>query len=463
MTPQIVTAVLQLFYAGRNDLTTEQGRAAERKRRALLSTLTAMAAKLLGVGASLLTIPLTLGYLGPERFGLWMAITSFVAMLGFADLGIGNGLLNAVSEANGKEDAAAMRSHISSAAFTLTLIAGVVVIVFALASTHISWAAFFNISSPLVAQEAGPTMAVLVVCFALNILVSVAPRVQLGLQMGFVANAWQALGSLMALVAVLVAVHLQAGLPWLVLGIAGTPVIAAAMNGYMLFFRIRPDLRPRIAQITRSSTRMILRTGLLFFVLQIVVAVTYASDNFIIAQTLGVAEVTNYAVPDKMFSVITMIVSMMLAPLWPAYGEALARGDVTWVRNILRKSLLVAIGVSATLSLILVVFGNMILTLWLRHPVEIPFVLLLGFGVWKVLEGIGNSVSMFLNGANIIRPQLVFAVVTAVVAIALKLYFVKSLGVATIIWSTSIAFLFFCLLPYSFLIRKVIREAHEKR
>jgi len=62
-------------------------------------------------------------------------------------------------------------------------------------------------------------------------------------------------------------------------------------------------------------------------------AIGYASDNIVIAQIIGAAAVAVYAIPQKMFSFIEVVASMAVSPLWPAYGEALARGDVRWIRN----------------------------------------------------------------------------------------------------------------------------------
>ena len=61
----------------------------------------AAAAKGATLAAMLISVPLTLGYLGPERFGLWMTVAAVIAMLGFADFGLGNGILNAASHYNG--------------------------------------------------------------------------------------------------------------------------------------------------------------------------------------------------------------------------------------------------------------------------------------------------------------------------------------------------------------------------
>ena len=64
--------------------------------------MAAGAAKAIGLLTSLVSVPLTYRYLGAERYGIWMVLISIIAAMGFADLGIGNGLMNAVSEDYGK-------------------------------------------------------------------------------------------------------------------------------------------------------------------------------------------------------------------------------------------------------------------------------------------------------------------------------------------------------------------------
>jgi hypothetical protein len=77
-------------------------RGSERNRRAMLTGSVATLARVVQMGTSLITVPLTLKYLGNERFGLWMAISSVLAMAAFADFGVGNGVLNTVSKAFGR-------------------------------------------------------------------------------------------------------------------------------------------------------------------------------------------------------------------------------------------------------------------------------------------------------------------------------------------------------------------------
>lgn len=444
------------------DTTTAEGRARERQRRALISSLVAMAAKVISVSTTLISVPLTLNYLGAERFGMWMTMSSVIAMLTFADLGIGNGLLNVIAEANGRDDSEAMRRYISSAAIVLVSIAAVVFIVFSIAYASVSWASFFNVHTPLAVAEAGPAAYVFVACFALNIPATMIQRVQLGLQMGFVASLWQGLGSIMALLAVLVVVRAHAGLEWLVLAFAGTPVIAAALNG-TFFFRERPYLLPRPSLANRLDAVKVLHIGFLFFVLQVAVAMAFLSDNVIIARILGASAVSAYAVPDKMFSVIPLIFSMLMTPLWPAYSEAIARGDGFWVRQILRKSVIASFLISVPLSLGLIIFGPRLLSAWLGHAVTPPLTLLLGMGLWKVLESLGNSLGAFLNGANVVRMQVVVSSTMALCAVVLKLILVRSFGVSGAVWATLLAYSLLVLVPYSLWLPKILSGILSER
>src|SRR5436190_24204717 len=86
------------------DASTAEGRSMERYRRAALATFAAFGARGIQILTSIVTVPLTLHYLGLERYGMWMTISSTIAMFTFADLGIGNGLLNAIADAHGRRD-----------------------------------------------------------------------------------------------------------------------------------------------------------------------------------------------------------------------------------------------------------------------------------------------------------------------------------------------------------------------
>ena len=201
-----------------------------------------------------------------------------------------------------------------------------------------------------------------------------------------------------------------------------------------------------------------MRTGLLFLLLQVAAAVTYSSDNIIIAQLLGPSSVPLYAVPERLFSVITMTATMALSPLWPAYRESIVRGDVDWTRRTLVKSIKVATGYAATLSIPLVLLSPWIIHLWVRDAVQPPFALIAGLGLWKIVEASGLALAMFLNGAHVVKTQAIVASATAIVSITLEFILIRQIGVAGAVWATLIAFTMCALIPYSILAPRIIRQ-----
>src|SRR6202051_1000346 len=168
------------------------------------------------VSTSRLTIPLTVHYLGNERFGLWMTISSVFAMANFADFGIGNGVLNTVADAFGKNDFDRIRAAISSGFAVLGAVGLLLLGLFASTFAWVSWADVFRVTSAQARAETAPALMVFACCFALNIPLDLVQRAQLGLQQGFRMNLWQVGGSLAGLAGVIVGIRTHSTLPLLV-------------------------------------------------------------------------------------------------------------------------------------------------------------------------------------------------------------------------------------------------------
>ena len=176
------------------------------------------------------------------------------------------------------------------------------------------------------------------------------PQVRLGLQQGYVNSIFIGIGNIAALVFVIFAIQMRLGLPWLVLAMAGAPVVATLVERAGARWLRTPWLRPRCTTSTAPLARSLLRVGLLFLVLQLAVAVAFTSNSIIIAAMIGPSAVADYAVVAKLFLIPTVLVGLALGPLWPAYREALSRGDVGWVRRTFRRSIRLSLSVAGLVS-----------------------------------------------------------------------------------------------------------------
>src|SRR5260221_2928992 len=101
----------------------------ERRRRRVLnliqSVVTNLGNRLVMLLVNFLSVPLTIGYLGPERYGAWITIGSLLVWLQLADFGLGNGLTNAMTTAAGGDRPDLVRMHLSNGLLLLVSIAGV--------------------------------------------------------------------------------------------------------------------------------------------------------------------------------------------------------------------------------------------------------------------------------------------------------------------------------------------------
>ena len=96
------------------DQSTTDGQSKERYRRIAITTIASAMAKVASIIANLVTVPLILNYLGAEQYGVWITITSVFLILGVADFGIGNGLLNMIATVSERNDNSAIQKSVST-------------------------------------------------------------------------------------------------------------------------------------------------------------------------------------------------------------------------------------------------------------------------------------------------------------------------------------------------------------
>jgi len=438
---------------------TEEGRAAERMRRIALAALAALLGRAAAALTVLLSVPLTIGYLGPERYGVWLTVSSLIAMLTFTDLGVGNGLITKVAEAHGRRDKMSMQVLISSAFTTLCLLATVLALALIIVCPHVHWARVLSIKSEAVQAEVPEAILTLGLITFLAMPISVVVRVQSGLQQGFQVALWSMAGTLAALVALVIATRLRTGLVGLILALSGTPVLVTLVNFAWCFGLSLRALRPNLRWARLRPALALLRMGSLFVVLQVSGALAYLSDNLVVANRIGPEAVAQLAIPAKLFTLVLLPVTLMVNPLWPAYGEARARGDIAWIRRTLKLSTITAVLFTAGAGLVAVALGPFVIWHWSRHSVDPALAVLLALAVWTTLSAWGHSVASFLNGTGQITGQAIYGALMAITAFSLKWVLIENWGVSGVVWATTISCSVIEIVPLSILIRRALVTA----
>lgn len=375
-----------------HDTSTEDGRAWERYRRAVLTGLAGTAAKGLFALVSLASIPLTIGYLGKERYGLWAAINVLLTWTVLADVGMGRGLQNQLADAYGRQDEAAATTYVSTAFFTLTTMAAAFAGVFAVVLPMVPWGDALHITDPALIEEAGLSVAVIVGLFLANFPLAIAGQIYTAYQRGYVAHGFSVAGDALSFVALLFAIQFRVGLPMLILALGGTQLLVRLFNlGWAL--RTMPFLVPRVSAFSLVTARSLIGISLPIFLFQVGGMLINELQSLVIAHTASLAEVADFNIFLKVLSIPTFLNVTVEGPLSPAFREAWARGDSRWLRSAFARMQRLKMGVAVLTALAFVLLGNVLAALLSRGMVS--------FDVWFWLAaGLLNAAGAWNGGYN---------------------------------------------------------------
>ncbi|WP_432050510.1 lipopolysaccharide biosynthesis protein [Verrucosispora sp. NA02020] len=402
--------------------------AGDRDRRVTVGIATAMAAKGIGLAAPLVVTPACFGYLGDQRYGLWMAVTALTGMAWFADLGLGNGLLTRLS--HHVHDVRAQAREISSAFATLGAVAVVLVVALVVVVPTVGWAGLFGVTDARVAADATTMVLLCFGAFAVNIPFSLIQRIQYARGQVVQSNVWQSAGALVAMGAVLGAI--AAG--WSPLVVIGCAVLAVPLtnllNTVAYFWFQEPALRPGPALVDRATAVGLLRLGLQFFALTTMSSIALNMDSPLVAYLLGPVVAAHYAVVGKLFGVLSIFVGLVGMTIWPVNGTALARGEVAWVRRNTRRMVLLYGVVVGVVGGALVGVGPRLVELWVSDidRASVSVALLAGLAAWSFLVAVTSPLIMVQNSVGLLRPQFVGWATFLVLAAGLKVWGLRQFG-----------------------------------
>ncbi|MCU1431470.1 MAG: hypothetical protein JWP95_575 [Actinotalea sp.] len=420
--------------AASSDPETTRALGASRTTRLLRGVSTAILARGAAAVVPLLLVPITLGYLGVESYGIWMAVLAVTGLVAFADLGMGSGLLTRLTECSARGDNAAARRHVSSAYAVTGAFAVMLLLALGVVAQTIPWASILDLDTRAAERGVSALATVCIGLFIVNVPLSLVTRVQYAYQRVGEANVWTAVGSVLSLGGALLAVNARLE-PLLVVGaVAAGPPLASLAASAWVYGRQLPDLAPSVSAVDKATAGALLRLGSQFVVLTAVMSAATSADNLIIAKVLGVADVTTFAVPARLVGQLGLLVSLINMPLWAANGDALARGDIRWViRSTRRMTLLSAVAIVLP-GTILVVAGDQVLGIWLGTDIGATRVLLAGLVVWWLLLATLSPSYMVQNSVGLVRYQLIGWLAYLVVSVPTKLVMAQSFGVDAVPW-----------------------------
>lgn len=430
------------------DTSTLEGRHQERYRLSMWASLANFISTGLAMLALVITVPLTLSYLGEERFGVWMTVSSIAAMLSFLDFGVGNGLINRIAAVKANDDTKQLGFVITHGLLLLTLIGVAVGLLLIPLFVFLPWERIIKVSTPTVAGEVRDILFVFLAIFAASIPINGLQKIFQGLQLAWQAHLCRGLGSVLSLVLVYMLARQQAGVPLLLLVTYGMQTGILLLLIFLLMGKKLIGYRHGYKYSWSAETRLLLKTGGLFFLLQIGMLIGWSADPLIISSTLGVAAVTKFALVQRLFQFVVLPLGIINAPLWSAYADAHARNDRAFIKKTLRSSLVNSTVLAIAGVVIIDLLSSRIFALWLKGASDIPFPVVLTYGIWAIFLVSGTAFATFLNGVGEIRIQVVTVLLFCLATLPLKFTVVPIYGLTGLIGVTILTYLVTVALPY---------------
>lgn len=385
--------------------------------------------KMIGLGISYLLVSATVGYLNPERYGIWVTVLSIVSWISFLDIGLGNGMRNKLVQALVNGDKYKAKEYVSTTFYSIIMISSLVAILVLVLSFLLDWQKFFNTS--VSAEELAMMFLITGLFFAANFALTTFNQVFYAYQRPSLTSVVVLLSNLFAVIAIAtLKKHVSENLILLSL-LYGVSQLTARIIVSALFFKIHAEIKPSIRHFSSSRIREVMDLGVRFFLIQISAIVIFSTDNMIITQLLGPAEVTPYNVSHKLMSSITFVSSTIMTALWSAFTDAYERRDIVWIKRIINK-LLKGMLLAVLVMIAIYLFSPTIFRIWLGDSVKVPNSLVLSMGIYILVVTWTSIFSHFVNGIGRLNLQLIMGVIGAIMNIPLSIIFASWFNMGTI-------------------------------
>lgn len=361
----------------------------------------------------LLLVPVTLGYLNSYEYGIWLTLNSILMWINSFDIGLGNGLRNRLAEAVAKNDLSLGRIYVSTTFFMLIFLMSGLIILGSIAEPFVNWYDILS-TSPEQIPHLKEIVYVSFLIFCLNFIFKFIGNVYLAMQLPAANNAINVSGHALSLLIIFILTKTTAGsLFWVAVTYSAAPLLIYLIAYPVTFFKIFPFFNPTFRCFQRRYLKDLLNIGIQFFLLQLSGILLFAFANILISHMFGPENVTPYNIAYRYFSIVPMLMNLILAPMWSATTDAYAKGDIEWIRRMLKN--VKRIMTLATFGVIIMAcLSKMVYRIWIGTEVEIPFLMSVLIAVYVTIIIWSLTYSQFLNGLGKLRLQTINTVCVAI-------------------------------------------------
>lgn len=388
-----------------------------------------MVARGIALISPLLVLPMMVDHLGAELFGLWATGASLIALASFADLGTANAAMSRLSVASANRDWSTFKVVSLHAYLLAFAFSGLLATLLVLCIIFVDPSAYVGQLRSLPDRTVQTVMLVFVMGFLGTVPFTLIQRVQYATGAALQANGWLALGALGQLAAVWLCTQLGAeGITTIFVAVL-VPPLALVLNTVLYFALQRRDIAP-VGRVSLHEIRRTFGLSMAFFFLSVLTSLAMNLDQFLIARIAGLEAAGDYAISFRMFSVLSLLVTMAALAMWPSNSDALSSGDFQWVKRNARQMSLFLGGAVGIAGAVLFALRDHMASFWLGQPFSIAPLLGASLVLWSLLRAASSPYFSTQNAQNYLVPQYIGWGLYLVASVGAKMLLVASIGIA---------------------------------
>lgn len=379
---------------------------------------------------SYIYIPVVLSYLGDEKYGVWATVLSVLSWITLFDIGIGNGLRNKLAENFKDYDSEKTRKYVSSAYIMLGLIVLSLMVVAVVVCSFVDWNSFFKVGSGF-DDNLRAVMDISIVCMCISFVMSICKSIYLAMQKNHMTSLMSLIQQVFMLISILILTkYTSKNLTYVAIAY-GISNLAVEIAFTLRLFRMNSDFKPSFKYFSKNEAKATTGLGIQFFICQIAAMILYATDNIIITQICGPAEVTPYTTANKLFSIITVVFAIMVDPYWSAVTIRMANKDIDGIKKARKKmKILWLLAVIGCIGLMIVF--KPVVRLWLRRDMSFQKGLVPLMAVYAVVYTWNAVYSQIGNGLSLMKFSVIIALIQSIVNIPASIFFGAVLNMGTL-------------------------------
>ena len=430
------------------------------KRKIFISGLISGAgAQVFSVFVGLISVPISLSYLGPFQYGIWSVISSIIAYLGLSQFGVGTASTVIIAKNVDRQ----LQGRIFRRTFSLLCyFALFLIMLFSVATLFPDeWVRLFG-DIPYTARH----NAIIATAITIGMYLLRLPTVSFNSAfIGLQEIHWEKFYAIfvplsLSFIALLLTVYFSGDLIMLAYLTGTAQLLAGLLAGLHFSLRHRDMLNcPKDTSADIAATKELLSSGSRFFFIGMAAMVVWYTDNLVISYFLGPEKVTAYAVTFKLFTAAFSILVVANSVLAPMFGKALGRNDWSWISDIYQNALSVMVILGGLVWIGGVIFAKSIILLWTGESGYGGLLVVFALGGYGYILSTVNLNANLLSGMNATHTMLWIGVAEAIVNFGLSVIFIRWWGIGGVALGTFISAM---LTVYWLLPKDVERQTHSQ-